>query len=71
MLRIGLIRAPLAGEMPAELAAQASWVYSHRADEKAWIMNLPMLIGGKSYPLFYFYGTVPESAVVAKADEDE
>ena len=63
--------APFGGEMPAELAAATSWLYSHKgADGQAWIMNLPVTIGGKSYPLYYFYGTVLESALTVDASGD-
>ena len=50
--------------MPAELAGQTRWVYSHtEPGGEAYIMSLPVAFGGKSYPLYFFCGTVPAAAL--------
>jgi hypothetical protein len=36
---------------------------------QAWIMSLPVTFGEKSYPIFYFYGSVPESAISLSVKE--
>ncbi|KAL1496865.1 hypothetical protein AB1Y20_014449 [Prymnesium parvum] len=61
---------PFEGEMPAELSAQTRWVFSHKepATGHAFIMNLPVSLFGKAYPLYYFFGRVPASAVEAKTN---
>jgi len=66
------VGAPFDGEMPAELAERVPWVLSHvekddAGSEHAYIMSLPCAIHTRSYPLFFFYGSVPVAAVVAKS----
>ena len=52
------------GEMPAELAQMVPWLFSHfEKDGSALIMSEPANVGHHSYPLFYFCGTVPASAI--------
>uniref|UniRef100_A0A7S0L938 mRNA 5'-phosphatase n=1 Tax=Coccolithus braarudii TaxID=221442 RepID=A0A7S0L938_9EUKA len=63
---------PFDGEMPTELASQMPWLLSHieegpKGAKLAFIMSLPMAIGRRSYPLFYFYGSVPVDEVSAKS----
>uniref|UniRef100_A0A7S4HGL5 mRNA 5'-phosphatase n=1 Tax=Prymnesium polylepis TaxID=72548 RepID=A0A7S4HGL5_9EUKA len=52
---------PFGGDMPADLVAQTGWLFSHKdaSTGDAFIMSLPVTIGSKSYPLYYFYGSVP------------
>ena len=54
--------------MPAELCQQTQWVFSHKdsAAGTVYVMSLPVSIGEKSYPLYYFYGSVPAGAVSVK-----
>ena len=53
------------GEMPAEFAERVAWLFSHReeASGQTCIMSEPTHLGNQHYPLFYFVGRVPTSAV--------
>ena len=52
------------GEMPAQLC---KWLYSHtEADGRIHVMSEVANIGNDHFPLFYFSGTVPKSAVVRR-----
>lgn len=63
---------PFGGEMPPEFAERVSWLLSHvekddaAGSQNAYIMSLPCAIHTRSYPLFFFYGSVPIGAVAAR-----
>lgn len=62
---------PFEGEMPAEIAAEIPWVFSHveegepGAEGIAHVMNLPCALGSRRYPLFFLFGHVPLSSLLA------